>query len=1030
MRLLTRFSYIAIVLLSILPSHADGLSWIWSSNAPASEEVVLFRRDFEVPENIASAKISSTADNWHRVWINGNLLGKSDNWQVISEYEIKSHLKLGGRNVIAVEAGNQGGTAGFALVLQMQLPNGRSIKINTDKTWSFSTASTPGWEKPDFKSNTWSAVVVLGPMGREPWGELISDKTVTASATVTVSAPLVAKKPRPEPTFTPQGEVPPASPVEDMTSKFKVAAGFRLEKLYDVPAPQGSWVSITLAENGNFICADQYGKLFLVRAPEAGKPDQLTDVKPLNAEIAGAHGLLWHQGALYVTVNESVGGAAGVYRLTDDNKDGVFEAPVLLKEMAGRGEHGPHSLVASPDGKWIYFIAGNHTNLAPMDANMPNTAWQEDQLLPRQPDPNGHARDRMAPGGWISRFTPDGKNWQLVSTGYRNPYDLTFNLEGELFAYDADMEWDVGTPWYRPTRINHAIPGSEFGWRNGSGKWPAYYEDSLGEVVDIGPGSPTGLLSGKGAKFPEKYQRAIYALDWTFATLYAIHLQADGSGYKGVTEELVAGEGLPLSDAVIGADGNMYFTTGGRRTKSAFWRVSYVGKESTAAAAPLPVSKEMEQRRAFGEITLSGDTSKLEELWQQLGSQDRTMRFAARAALEKIPAAQWAARIANESDPWRVIHANMALARLNLKDQRAQGLAALDRLDWSKLSQAQQINWLRATGLWAARTGKFSAEEKTKIFAKIDAAYPAQTDDLNRELCRLLSYMQAPGVVARTLNLMDQAKPTPIPDWAELASRNGKYGGSIKKMLENSPPLQNTFYAYCLRVVKGPWQAGERERFFSWIAEAAKRSGGNSYIGYLNATRSEALANATAEEQQRFGKDALLKNTDFFANLPEIKGPGRNWTIDEVEKIAAAGLTGRNLENGKKMYQASLCAACHVIGNEGGAAGPQLNALGGRFSVRDVAEAIIDPNKVVSDQYSVSSIEKTDGSTVIGKILDEKDGQLIVATNPFDMQQHTKIAKADVKSTKNSAMSPMPPSLINRLNEEELKDLLAYLLGK
>jgi putative heme-binding domain-containing protein len=908
------------------------------------------------------------------------------------------HLKPGQRTVIAAEARNQGGAAGFALQLSMTLNNGRNVRINSDTTWSMAKEAPQGWETPTFDSKSWAKATLIAPMGQGPWGDLIDQQV-----------PLTPKS---------------------LAEKFKIAPGFQLESLYQIPNEQGSWVAITLAENGNFICADQYGKLYYVKPPTYGKPDEVAQVKQIDAPIGGAHGLLWFQGSLYVTVNEAVGNNAGVYRLPDENKDGVFEAPILLKEMQGRGEHGPHSLVASPDGKWIYFVAGNHTDLATMDASMPLTNWQEDQLLPRQTDPNGHARDRMAPGGWIARFTPDGKRWELVSMGYRNTYDISFNLDGELFAYDSDMEWDIGLPWYRPTRINHTIPGSDFGWRTGSGVQPTYLEDSLGTVVDIGPGCPTGLLSGKGAKFPAKYQRAIYAFDWTFATLYAIHLQADGSGYKGTTEELIAGQGLPLSDGAIGADGHMYFTTGGRRTKSAMWRLSYVGKESTAPVSSLPVSAEVTQRRAFGDITLSGDASTLDAVWKQLGSEDRTMRYAARVALEKIPVAAWSDRLAKETNTWSIIHGSMALARLDAKDQRAGGLAALDRLDWAKLTLPQQLNWLRASGLWAIRTGEFSADERAKILAKVDAAFPSQNDELNRELCRLLSFLQAPNIVARTLTQMDQAKPTPLPNWAELANRNSNYGASIKNMLANCPPLQNTFYAYCLRVVKGPWKAGERERYFSWIGEAAKRSGGNSYLGYIKAIRADAIASATPEEQQRFGNDSQLKSADFFTNLPEIKGPGRNWTIAEVEKIAASGLNGRNLENGKKMYQAALCAACHVIGTEGGAAGPQLNALGGRFSVRDIAEAVIDPGKVVSDQYAFSTIEKNDGSSIVAKIIDEKDGKLIVAMNPFDMQQHTEIAKVDVKATKASATSPMPPALINRLSEDELKDLLAYLLGK
>jgi glucose/arabinose dehydrogenase len=55
-----------------------------------------------------------------------------------------------------------------------------------------------------------------------------------------------------------------------------------------------------------------------------------------------------------------------------------------------------------------------------------------------------------APRGWICKTDPEGKNWEVVATGFRNQYDIDFNLEGEMFTYDADMEWDINTPWYRP----------------------------------------------------------------------------------------------------------------------------------------------------------------------------------------------------------------------------------------------------------------------------------------------------------------------------------------------------------------------------------------------------------------------------------------------------------------------------------------------------------------------------------------------------------------------------------------------------
>ncbi|RYD32553.1 MAG: c-type cytochrome, partial [Verrucomicrobiaceae bacterium] len=133
---------------------------------------------------------------------------------------------------------------------------------------------------------------------------------------------------------------------------------------------------------------------------------------------------------------------------------------------------------------------------------------------------------------------------------------------------------------------------------------------------------------------------------------------------------------------------------------------------------------------------------------------------------------------------------------------------------------------------------------------------------------------------------------------------------------------------------------------------------------------------------------------------------------------------------GKDMFRASLCSACHRFGNEGGAAGPDLSSVGGRFAVRDLAEAIIEPSKVVSDQYAFDLITRADGTEVIGKIIEEKDEKWIIATSPFDFTQTTEIERNNIKGMKHSPVSPMPPGLINALNEEELKDLLAYLLGK
>ena len=816
--------------------------------------------------------------------------------------------------------------------------------------------------------------------------------------------------------------------VTDQTAKYKVAAGFKLEKIYDVQKKEeGSWVALTEDGKGRLIVADQYGKLYRVTpAPLAGGE---TTVEPLNIPVGGAHGLLWHDGMLYIVVNEK----AQVYPvetgvwMVKETTDG-WEAPKLAIPIKAGGEHGVHSVVLSPDKQWIYLVTGNFAGLPAVTDSFPAKVWDEDQLLPRNPDGNGHAANVFAPGGWIGRFKPDGSSLQLVSMGHRNTFDVAFHQSGELFSYDADMEWDFGMPWYRPTRINHVVPGGEMGWRNGTGKWPEYYEDSMAPVLNIGPGSPVGLLSGSGFKAPAKYQQAIYAFDWTFATIYAVHLSPDGSSFKATKEEFVAGEGLPLTDGIITKDGTMYFATGGRRITSALWRVTYVGKESSAPQQGI-FAKVVERDKLAG-FTINPASAKFDEIWELLGSEERTTRFMAKAALERLADTSWAAKLSTEKNPLRIINASMALARLSAKPNRDLLLGALDRIDWVKLSTQQKLNWLRAAGLVFIRSGEPTDAEKAKMLAKIDASYPSNERSLNYELARMLCYLQAPEVVGRTLDIMDK-EPAPEPEpWAELISRNGQYGGSISRMMQDHPPTAQIHYLYCLRAVKGPWQPSERQRVFAWFREVESSKGGNSFGKFMIKIREQVYENGTPEEKRIYAADAKALAGNLMSDLPKIAGPGKAWTVDEVVKLAESGLEGRDKKKGENMYRASLCAACHRFGALGGAQGPDLSNLAGRFTVKDIAEAIIEPSKVISDQYGFHAITTDDGKITVGKILEEKDEILIIANNPFDYSQKVEVKRSDIKENKLSDVSPMPSGMINRLNPEELKDLLAYLLGK
>jgi putative heme-binding domain-containing protein len=717
-----------------------------------------------------------------------------------------------------------------------------------------------------------------------------------------------------------------------------------------------------------------------------------------------------------------------------------------MKQLKGDGEHGPHSIKLSPDEKSLYVIAGNHTDVPQMEASRVPTNWQEDNIFPLIKDPRGHANDRMAPGGWIAKVDPNTNKWELISVGFRNAFDIAFDERGELFAYDADMEWDFGMPWYRPTRINHVTSGSEFGWRTGNSKWSPAYPDNLPAIIDIGQGSPTSLEHGKTSSFPDKYKKSLYAFDWSFGIIYAIQIEPKGASYTAKAEEFISGAPLPLTDGTFGPDGSLYFLTGGRRLDSDLYRVSYgdakgqkkvelVGNKAQTAE----VNEVTKLRKSLEQYHGKPQKGAVDAAWPNLKHDDRHVRFAARIAVEHQPVSEWQQRALNEKDPQTLIETMVALARQGKKDVKNQMLTSMTTIDYSKLSEAQQIDLLRAFELVFARMGKPEGAATDKVVAYLNPQYPAKTNALNRSLSKVLVYIEAPGAVEKTLALLENAKDEQgdktVSNSQDLIMRNPQYGMDIAKMLSKIPPAQQTYYATVLSQAKNGWTPQLQDKYFAWYKNAFEYKGGNSYVGFINKARQMALTNVPKAQFARYdtlsGGAMLTSSGNDLARGGAVspKGPYRNWKPEEAKAVIDSGLVNRNFEQGRAMFVSVQCANCHAMRGEGGNIGPDLTQLGTRFSTGDMLEHTVNPNKYVSDQYAATVFTMKDGSSIVGRLINENEQKYSVSQNPFAPDVLRDIPKKEVVNTKLSRISIMMPGLINRLNAEELKDLMAYLMS-
>ncbi|MCR9247892.1 MAG: c-type cytochrome, partial [bacterium] len=886
--------------------------------------------EFDVEGKVAAATVRAVCDNHWRIYVNGERVVQGDDWTVATTTDITDQLRPG-RNVIAVHGWNDGGPAGLALRATWTTAAGTDVLVS-DRDWRCSDDDPDGWNDVEFRAEGWPSATVLAALGAR---KAVWSRTLDADSLA--------------------GEAAPDAPQIALPALGLAGPGAdgALE-LLQVPKAYGSWVSLCADDRGRLYASDQSRGLYRI-TPASGIGEEST-IERVEVELDGAQGLCWFEGALYAVVAVR---SPGFYRVRDTDGDDRLDQVELLREFSGTGEHGPHAVVPAPDGKNLILVIGNHVKPTEFSKGGPSYVWGEDRLLPKIEDPRGHARGRKAPGGYICRIDPDGKECELLCWGFRNTYDVAVLPDGRLYTYDADMEWDMGMPWYRPTRILEVVKGADYGWRSGSNKWPVDYPDSPIAVCDIGPGSPTGMVTHGGS---------VLALDWTFGTIYALPI---GSREP---VQWVTGQPFPVSDAVS-VDGKLYVITGGRGLRTRLLRIDATPPQQTATAMP------MAERGGRREL------ERLRGVLRYTGLDARTV-----------------------------------LARLGES-----------RFDFAEMDSEERVSWLRVHALALLRIDSVDEAIRRDLGARLLPLFPCGDDRVDADLAELLAFLDVPGLLEKAVPTLSPLRPAKPPEWAEVVKRNSSYGGAIQKMLDNMPPTPQIAIAYALRTVKHGWTLEQRRVFFTFLTEARTRSGGASYDGYLGKIIDAAWETCSPAEQSALAElvdKARAELPSFRATPP--RGPGRDWQLGDAIAFVRGDTGKRDLAAGHNLFHAVGCASCHYFAGEGGNHGPDLTSLGNKFSAEEVIEAIIAPDRVISDQYAAVVVTKTDGSVILGRANSVDRGgvkywDVVPAVAQAELQR---IPASEVASVEPSKQSPMPAGLVDALSPGELRDLVAFLLSR
>lgn len=969
--------------------------WVWSAAPTEPGSHVHLKTQFDLLSTVSEARVMLATEYCRcQLIINDREVAQLDNFGPLVDLDATDWLKPGA-NTVAIRATAADGPSAVAMSLLAKNGDRQHIVL-TDQTWKIVAA--------DKTENTQPARS-LGTVAPQYW---ISRRQSRVTAFDD---------------YTQWKQAQAENSLDGAPAQISALPGFEVQLIRQAEKDEGSWVSMAFDPQGRLtIAREDQGLLRLTFG--ANPQEQL--VETIDDSLKECRGLVYAHGALYANANN----LKGLYKLTVSADGNTFGAPELLREFPGGVGHGRNDLALGPDGL-IYSIHGDSVSLPQHDLT----------------DLTSPFRDGSSAGpigqGHLVRCDKDGKNWELVATGLRNPFGIDFNANGDLFTYDADAEFDMGAPWYRPTRLNHLTPGADFGWRALTGKWPPYEldrPDNALPVATIGKGSPTAVKFGTRSQFPEPWKNALFILDWAYGRIVACHLYPRGGSYQACSQVFLQGRPLNVTDLDFGPDGAMYFVTGGRKTESSLYRVRWVGRKESATAQANRKHEPTHQQRRRNKWTAAQRKTRhelesmltgaapitSETVWTNLGNSDPSIRRAAVAVLEKQPVDTWNSAAITEQEPRVAASALLSLSRSLLTAETAAGvvkgrskvLQSLLQLPVSELDLSTQLSVLQTFGLCLQNEQLLSEQLITEVLNHLQGWLRSETESTAAKFAPV----GAGGSVAAKLSrLVMQLRPAVAnPNVVSLLNRSTDQHSQI-------------FYLFLLRTASTGWQRPDRIRFFELLNTVEQSFlGGDGMPGFLKKIREEALQTLSEAERSEFADLMSPSADDAQPALQVVRSHVRDWKVGDIAEILQADeKRSGNIENGGRLFEEVLCSRCHRMGHRGGVVGPDLTSAANRFSRHDLLKSILAPSDVVAEKYRGVTVQTIDGKTVTGRVVasgDYRSPSIRIATDPLNPSQFTEILKANIEDHQPAQVSPMPTGLLSSLTKEDILDLLTFLV--
>ncbi len=229
----------------------------------------------------------------------------------------------------------------------------------------------------------------------------------------------------------------------------------------------------------------------------------------------------------------------------DGNDGGKVPAPIVRLDTPGDYPHNGLSGFAFDCLGWVYFGLGENLGA-------------DYRLI----GSDGTTLSGGGEGGNIYKCRPDGTKLEKVATGFWNPFHMTFDAFGRLFAVDNDPD---SRP---PCRLLHIVDGGDYGYRFRNGRkglhpftaWNGELPGTLGMVAGTGE-APSGIVAYESKNLPADYRGALLVTSWGDHRIERYDLQPRGASFHATMKPVVVGgEDFRPVGIAVAPEGSLYMS--------------------------------------------------------------------------------------------------------------------------------------------------------------------------------------------------------------------------------------------------------------------------------------------------------------------------------------------------------------------------------------------------------------------------------------------------------------------------------------